>query len=198
MSHRSVLSSARLQPWLLALAPFALRCVEDTESPAKDADGTVTAPEPGGAAGQGGESFGPTLICGKRTLISDCDPVSGEPCAVGTTCEHFIEFGGFRCTDRPDAAGPGEPCDDETIQCGIGLYCDTDLTFVCQHYCCESSDCTEYDCWGGYYQDGEATIGYCFDEYGGRCALAEIEGEELDECQGGASGSIDTAGGSAP
>lgn len=195
--------------WIhLTLVPafWAVHCTDDAN------DKQSSQPEASGGAGggsvegQAGESFGPIVICGNRTKLSECDPVSAQPCAEGTTCDHSAALGGFKCFENNQAAA-GEFCDNETAFCGPGLYCETTTLMVCQHYCCESSDCVEGECYGGFYEDGEATIGFCFDEYGGLCAFAE-EGAEPEECLGGAAGAagaageagIDTAGagGSAP
>jgi len=181
---------------LLALVCLP-QCVEDASDVSEAGAGGQTIYPDIAEAGGGvaGDSFGPTTICGKRTIISDCDPLDVRACPDGETCDRVVEFGGFKCVERPAPAGAGEPCDDETVTCGTGLFCEIALLRVCQHYCCESSDCEQGECYGGFHEDGEATIGRCFDEFGGLCAFA-IPGEEPEEClePEGTAG----AGGSAP
>jgi MYXO-CTERM domain-containing protein len=172
------------------------QCVEDAAEVSAAAGAGGESPQPSrrepAEGGAGAESFGDTLICGKRTIISECDPLDTGACPSNEVCDRVVEFGGFKCTDRQKPAGAGEPCDDETVFCGPGLFCEIALLGVCQHYCCESSDCEQGECYDGFHEDGEATIGRCFDEYGGLCAFA-IPGEEPEECLGGSG-----AGGSAP
>ncbi len=180
---------------------FAAVCLPKCAEEAVDASGAGAGGEalhPAiGEAGGGtaGDSFGPTAICGKRTIISECNPIDARACPDGETCDRVVEFGGFKCVERPKPAGPGEPCDDESVRCDTGLFCEIAVLRVCQHYCCGSSDCEQGECYGGFHEDGESTIGRCFDEYGGLCAFAE-EGEEPEEClePSGSAG----AGGSAP
>ncbi len=183
--------------YLLFAAVCLPQCVEEaTDASGAGAGGQTIYPAIGEAGGgTAGDSFGPTTICGKRTIISECNPMNAGACPDVETCDRVVEFGGFKCVERPKPAGPGEPCDGETVRCGTGLFCEVALLRVCQHYCCESSDCEQGECYGGFHEDGEATIGRCFDEYGGLCAFAE-EGEEPEEClePSGSAG----AGGSAP
>jgi hypothetical protein len=197
---------------LLLLALCAPQCVkeEPVQSSSDAGAGGESVVPPIGEGAVGGETFGPVKVCAKRTLVSDCDPLDEEACATGSVCNHVPEHGGFKCYEDPEPAGAGEACDGRAIKCGQGLYCETYLLMVCQHYCCDDSDCEVGSCIPGFHEDGEATIGRCFDEYGGLCAFA-IPGEEPEECLEGAdpgaerssageSGSIGSAGagGSAP
>jgi hypothetical protein len=209
MKYRNSWQREGLTYLAIVAALCALRCTDESDDSSSGhlsasggsggEDGAaLTAPSP-----QGGEAFGSIVICGGRTKISQCDPVSAEPCDGGSTCDHFASFGGYKCFANPEPAGPNEFCDNETVFCGPGLFCESTTLMVCQHYCCESSDCVEGDCYGGFYEDGEATIGFCFDEYGGKCAFPDDDGNFPEECSAGAGGSSDSsnsagAGGSAP
>jgi hypothetical protein len=195
MTRRSIVGRLGALRWVFLASVCAPHCVEESSGPVRsDADagagGDTPAPAPSENGGAAGESFGPTVICGKRTVISDCDPFAEESCAPDQVCDHFVEFGGFRCYENPEPAGAGEFCDDKTVKCAPGLGCETTELMVCQHFCCDDSDCMEGICYGGYFEDGEATLGYCFEEYGGRCAFGL---GEPGECEGTAG-----AGGSAP
>jgi hypothetical protein len=193
MKQQNNLQTFGLSTWLLLPLLCLPQCVDEDDSLDSRPDGGgggETRISSSGSPGQAGESWGPILICGKRTKISQCDPISIEPCPSGTICEHSASLGGYKCFDNPQPAQAGEFCDNQTALCGPGLYCEDSELWVCQHYCCEDSDCTEGKCYGGFYEDGEATIGFCFEEYGGWC---QFDLGEPGECDGSAG-----AGGSAP
>jgi hypothetical protein len=164
-------------PWamqlVLALPLTILNCGSESEEGARG--GPMGGEVGASGAGYGGESVagggtGPAvLICGLETAISECEPVEATGCdvAAGETCDHSSSLGGFKCF--PDSlARAGEFCDNVTLFCGAGTYCNVELE-LCQHYCCENSDCAEGTCERGYFVDGMADIGFCFAEYGGDC-----------------------------
>lgn len=193
MKYRIGFGSLGLVHLALVPALLTLQCGEED-----DADFVATSPGSGGESASGGsgpagETAGPVLICGNEAIISQCDPLSSAPCAEGETCDHFAAFGGFKCFDNPEPAGAGEFCDNETVVCGPGLYCETFELMVCQHYCCDDSDCETGSCYGAdeFFLDGQATVGACYDEFGGDCAFLEDEDEVPEHClnAGGAAGS---------
>jgi hypothetical protein len=209
MKYKNVIAKLQLAHWVVVPALCAVHCVEsdEDESPtateAESGAGGAPAgetPSEGGAAvggspiGEGG-AVEPARICGKQAEISVCDPLTAEPCPSGATCDFSEMMGGFKCFDDEEPAAAGEFCDNETKFCGAGLYCESSVLMVCQHYCCDDSDCEFGSCWGSdqFFQDGEATVGACYDEFGGLCALAE-PGEEPEECLGGAAGASGSAG----
>ncbi len=209
MNHPYAIAKFSLVHWIVLPALCTVHCVEsdrDDGSPPMES-------QTGGAGGLAGETPsqaglpGPVLICGRAAEIGVCDPLSAKPCPSGATCDFSNMMGGFKCFEDAEPAGAGETCDNETKFCGPGLYCETRVLMVCQHYCCDDSDCEFGACYGSdlFFQDGESTVGACYDEFGGFCELAE-PGEEPEECLGGAAGASSDfgspssagAGGSAP
>jgi hypothetical protein len=192
----------------IAVPVFALSCGDTDANPepgggagqasggeesSAGADGDAGSGTPAGEqGGAGGAAPTPVSICGLQTAVSECDPITGAGCDVanGATCDHYEMLGGFKCfADSPAKAG--EFCDNATVFCGVGTFCNPDLG-ACQHYCCVDQDCGEGVCFRGYFADGEADIGLCSYEFGGGC-FYELDGA-VDCGVGGAGGAAGSGG----
>jgi hypothetical protein len=184
-------------PLLLAVPLLVINCSDDDSEPTRPSAGGSSADgggSPGGAAGDTTKGEHP-LICAKQSEISQCDPITAAECDVsnGWTCEHAAALGGYKCFPN-SVVKPGEYCDNGEFSCAVGTFCNTELA-VCQHYCCDDSDCVEGVCDRGYFVDGEADIGLCWSEFGGRCFYG-IGGAGPDcEGVGGAPDGLGGAGG---
>jgi hypothetical protein len=184
MNHLNIRRSLVLFQLLLVAPIIVLGCSVDDAQPE---------PTTSGGAGEAGMNAGgaPSVaLCGIKSDVSECDPVSADGCnvAAGATCDHSMMLGGFTCF--PDSvAKAGEFCDNITAFCGAGTTCNG-LLEVCQRYCCADSECVQGACERHLFDDGAADVGVCTAEFGGRCAfdLGGAGGACPDESGGGQGG----------
>lgn len=95
--------------------------------------GGATSGGAGGGGGAGGES------------VTRCNPVTGEPCLVGSPCDLAVTPGNFECYPPPAAVAV---CGDCTLAyCANGLTCvPSGANAKCARFCCSDADCGNAAC----------------------------------------------------
>lgn len=104
-----------------------------------------------------------------------CNPVTGEPCLEGETCDRVQPvigtIAGFFCFQDPAERVLCETCNTDT-----GPFCQNTLTCVeddgsvsagngeCARYCCTDDDCGTGTCVKGAYAPAAPDLGVCADD----------------------------------
>lgn len=88
---------------------------------------------PGGAGGAGGDD------------VTRCNPVTGEPCLVGSPCDLAVTPGNFECYPPPASVAVCGACGVEF--CANGLTCvPAGALAKCARFCCSDADCGNTAC----------------------------------------------------
>ncbi len=148
---------------LVCLIASNLTCCSDSTT-SEALTTSVSGSGPGGGSAEGGAA--PSLVCGKRSAFSECDPLTASPCdvAANETCDYDFVTLTFHCVAWSKVQSAGEACGDP-LNCGATTTCNIAIE-KCQHYCCSDSDCLQGSCaFPGVFVDGDAESGVCADEF---------------------------------